>query len=79
MVVPVVVQYLGEDSRVSVEEVLVKDGVVVGEGLRQAGEARGGDLLQGGPVGLVPDASDVEDDAILAVHSSWAIAELAHQ
>ena len=33
---------------IPVKEVLIEDRVVVGEGLRQSGEASGGDLLESG-------------------------------
>ena len=64
---PVVVEDLGEDARVSVEEVLVEDGVVVGQGLREAGQPGGRDLLQRRLVRLVADAADVQDDTVLRV------------
>ena len=51
-----------------VKEVLVEDRVVVGEGLGQPREARGGDLLERGLVGLVPDAAAVEDHSVLGIH-----------
>ena len=63
----VVVEDLGEDAGVPVEEVLIEDRVVVGQGLRQAGEAGGWDLLQRGLVGLVPDAPHVDDHAVVRV------------
>ena len=50
-----------------VEEVLVEDGVIVGQGLREAGEACGGDLLEGGLVRLEADAAHVQRDPVLAV------------
>ena len=55
----VVVEYLSENPRVPVEEVLVEHGVVVGQRLCQPGEPGGWDLLEGGLVRLVPDAADV--------------------
>lgn len=67
---PVVVQYLREDSGVPVEEVLIQDGIVVGEGLRQAGQSRRSDFLQGSFVRLVTYAAHVEDDSVFAVHSA---------
>ncbi len=51
-----------------VEEVLVEHRVVVAQVLRQAGEAGGRDLLQGGLVRLVADASAVQDAPVLSVH-----------
>lgn len=65
---PVIVEDLCEDARMPVEEVLVEDGIVVGQGLREPRQPRRGDLLQGGLVGLVSDAAYVEHDAILRVH-----------
>ena len=50
-----------------VEEVLIEDGVIVGQGFREAGEARGGDLLEGGLVRLEADAAHVQRDPVLAV------------
>ena len=50
-----------------VKEVLIEDGVIVGQGLREAGEARGGDLLEGGLVRLEADAAHVQRDPVLAV------------
>ena len=50
-----------------VEEVFVEDGVIVGQGLREAGEACGGDLLEGGLVRLKADAAHVQRDPVLAV------------
>lgn len=46
-VLPVIVEDLSEDAWVPVEEVLVEDGVVVGQRLRQAGQTGGRDFLQG--------------------------------
>lgn len=63
----VVVEDLSEDARVSVEEVLVEHRVVVGQGLGEPGKARGGDLLQGRLVRLVPDAAHVEHHPVLGV------------
>ena len=65
---PIVVEDLGEDARVSVEEVLVEYGVVVGEVGRESGESGGGNLLEDVLVGLVPDATDIQDHARLRVH-----------
>lgn len=52
----------------SVEEVLIEDGVVVGQGLGQSGQSGCGNLLEGGLVGLVADAAHVEDNAVLRIH-----------
>ena len=51
----VVVEDLREDARVSVEEVLVEDGIVVGQRLRQPAQPRRWDLLQRRLVRLVAD------------------------
>ena len=67
---PIVVEDLGEDARMAVEEVFVENGVVVGEGFRQAGQSRCRDLLQGRLVGLVTDAADVQDHAVIGVRHS---------
>ncbi len=64
----IIVQDLCEHPRVPVEEVLVEDGVVVGEGLRQPRQPRGRDLLQSGLVGLEADAAHVQGDPVLPVH-----------
>ena len=63
----VVVEYLREDARMAVEEVLVEDRVVVGKRVGQPREPRRWDLLQRCLVGLVTDSTDVEDDAVLGV------------
>jgi hypothetical protein len=65
---PVVVEDLGEDAGVSVEEVLVEDGVVVGQRFGETRQTRGRNLLQRGLVSFVPDASAVEDHTVLGVH-----------
>ena len=67
---PIVVEDLSEDSRMSIEEVFVEDGVVVGQGFRQAGQSSRRDLLQGRLVGLVTDATDVQDHAVVGVRHS---------
>ena len=64
---PVVVEYLREDARMAVEEVLVEYRVVVGKGLGQPRQPRRRDLLQGGLVRLVPDATHVDDDTVVSV------------
>lgn len=64
----IVVEYLGEDARVPVEEVLVEDRIVVGEGLGQPREPRRRDLLQGRLVRLVPDTAHIQNHAVLRVH-----------
>ena len=67
-VLPVVVEDLGEDAGVSVEEVLVQHGVVVGEGFRESGQPRGRDLLERRLVRLVPYPSDIKNHTVLRVH-----------
>ena len=64
---PVVVEYLREDARMAVEEILVEDRIVVGQRLGESGQARGRDLLQRRPIGLVSDAADVEDHTVFRV------------
>jgi len=64
---PVVVEYLREDARMPVEEVLVEYRVVVGQRLGQPRQPRRRDLLQGGLVRLVTDAAHVEYDAVFGV------------
>jgi len=64
---PVVVEYLREDARVAVEEVLVEYRVVVCQRFGQPRQPRGRNLLQGGLVRLVSDAAHVENDAVVGV------------
>lgn len=71
-ILPVIIEDLSEHAGMPVEEVLIEDGVVVGEGLGEPRQPGGGDLLQGGLVGLVADAPHVQDDAVLAVHGAIA-------
>ena len=63
----IVVEDLSEDARMSVEEVLVENRIVVGERLGETREPGGGDLLERRLVRLVADASDVENDAVLGI------------
>ena len=51
----------------SVEIILVQDGVVVGECLGEAGQAGRGDLLQGGLVRLVTNAAHVDCHSVVGV------------
>lgn len=53
----------------SVEEVFVEHWVVIGEGLRQAGESGGRDLLERRLVGFKPDPTHIQVNPILAVHA----------
>ena len=64
---PVVVEYLCEDARMSVEEVLVEYRVVVGKRLGETRQPRRRDLLQSGLVCLVTNATHVDDDAVVSV------------
>lgn len=61
----VVVEDLREHPWVTVEEVLVQDGVIVGQRLGQSGEARGRNLLQGGFISLMADAANIKNDPII--------------
>lgn len=63
----IVVEHLGEDPRMPVEEVLVQDRVVIGEGLGQLRQPGRGDLLQGRLVRLVPDTAHVQGHAVLRI------------
>lgn len=69
---PVIVEDLGEDTRMPVEEVLVKHRVVVGQRLSQSRQPCGRNLLEGGLVSLEADTTDVEYDAVVAVDHSPA-------
>ena len=51
-----------------VEEILVENGVVVGQGFCEPGEACGGDLFQRCLVGFVADATAIEHHPIFRVH-----------
>lgn len=51
-----------------IEEVLVQHGIVVSEGLRQAGQPSRGNFLQRRLVRLVSDATYVENHPVLGVH-----------
>jgi len=64
---PVVVENLREDARMSVEEILVEYRVVVGQRLGETRQPGGRDLLQRRLVGLVTNATDVDDYTIVGV------------
>jgi len=64
---PVVVEYLREDARMPVEEILVEYRVVVGERLGEPGQPRGRDLLECRLVRFVTDATHVNYDAVVGV------------
>ena len=59
--------HLREDARMSIEEILVEDGIVVGECLGQTREARRWYFLQRCLVGLVSHAADIQSNTILRV------------
>lgn len=63
----IVVEHLGEDTRMPVEEVLVQDRVVIGQSLGQLGQPGRGDLLEGRLVRLVPDTAHVQGHAVLRI------------
>lgn len=65
---PVIVEDLCKDAWMPVEEVLVENGVVVGQGLRQPREPRSRNLLQRSLVRFVADAAAVEHHPIFRVH-----------
>jgi len=69
---PIVVENLGKDSRVAVEKILVEDRVVVSERLGEPRQPSGRDLLQGGLVRLVADATHVDCDAVINVRHYFA-------
>jgi len=73
---PVVVKYLGEDARMSVEEIFVEYRVVVGQRLGQTRQPSGRDLLQRGFVCLVSDAAHVENDSVLGVRHGDVVGQL---
>ena len=60
----VVVEDLSEDTRMSVEEELVQQRIIVGKSFGQLGEACGGDLAKSGLVSLEPNATHVQGDSI---------------
>jgi len=81
----IVVEYLREDARMTVEEILVEYRVIVGERLGESRQARGRDLLQRRLVRLVPDTTHVDRDAVIDVghrftasaftNASWPLGE----
>ena len=64
---PVVIEDLGEDTRMSIEKVLVEDGIVVSQSFCEPRQSRGGNLFQCGLVRFVPDAAAVEYHPIIGV------------
>ncbi len=68
----VVIEDLGKDSWVAVEEVFVENGIVVGQGFRQPRQSRGRDLFERCAVRLETETAHVQNDAIFAVHLSPA-------
>lgn len=65
---PVVVEDLCKHPGMSVEEVLVQDGIVIGQGFGQAREPGGRNLLQRGLVGLMADATHIQNHSVLGIH-----------
>ena len=65
---PVIVEDLCKDAWMPVEEVLVENGIVVGQSFRQPREPRCRDLLQRCLVRFVADATAVEHHPIFRVH-----------
>lgn len=65
---PIIVEHLRKHAWMTVEEVLVQYGIVVGQRLRQLRKAGGWDFLECRFVRFVSDAAYVEDDPILRVH-----------
>lgn len=63
----IVIEHLGEDPRMPVEEVLVQDRVVIGQSLGQLRQSGRGDLLEGRLVRLVPDTAHVQGHAVLRI------------
>ncbi|GBM49135.1 hypothetical protein AVEN_179744-1 [Araneus ventricosus] len=63
----IVIEDLREHARVPVEEVLVEDWIVVGEGFGQPGQSRSRNLLEGGLVSLETDPTDVQNHAIVTI------------
>ena len=63
----IVVEYLRKDARMTVEEILVEDRVVVGERLGETRQPGSRDLLERRFVRLVADTTHVDNDAIVGV------------
>lgn len=64
----IVIEHLRKNTGVPVEKVLVQYAIVVGQRLREPGQPGRRDLLQGGLVRLVPDATHVQDHSVLRIH-----------
>jgi len=64
---PVVVEYLSEDARMSVEEILVQYRVVVRQCFGKTRQSGRLNLLERCFVSLVSDAADVDDHAVVCV------------
>jgi len=60
----VVVEHLCEDSRVTVEEILVKYPVIVGLCLCETSQSRSWNLLQCGAVDLMPYSTNVDTHSV---------------
>jgi len=70
---PVIVEYLSEDARMSVEEILVEYRVVVGQRFGEARQPRGRDLLERRLIRLVADTTHVEDHSVLRVRHGQVV------
>ena len=68
----VVVEYLREDARMTVEEILVEYRIVVSERLGETRKPRRRDLLQRRLVRLVTDTTHVDRDAVINVGHCFA-------
>jgi hypothetical protein len=65
---PVIIEHLCKHARMSIEKVLVEDGIVISECFGEARESSGGNFLQRRFISLVSNAADVEHHSILRVH-----------
>ena len=74
---PIIIEHLWKYAWMPIKEILIEDGVVIGQGLRQPWEPRGRNLLQGGPIGFEPHAPHIQDDAVLPVHGDHSPTILA--
>jgi len=65
---PIVIEYLGEHARMSVEKILVEHRIVIGQSFGESAKPRCWYFLQCGFIGLVTDTTDVQYDPVLAIH-----------
>ena len=65
---PVIIENLCKDTGMAVEEILVEDGIVVGQSFGKPRQPRGWNFLQRRLVGLMPDTTAIENHPILSVH-----------